>query len=126
MNTTENKEYIYGDEERIDALDHLIFHEIGQQAQWAQTMKMWEERARQQRRHRLLPVLSNVASVAALFVLGLIVEAMVPGIKIADSLVDSPSAPAVEQTPVQPAPSSAVTPDTAVIGIVDSTASPQP
>ena len=126
MNTTENKEYIYGDEERIDALDHLIFHEIGQQAQWAQTMKMWEERARQQRRHRLLPVLSNVASVAALFVLGLIVEAMVPGIKIADSLVDSPSAPATEQAPVQPSSPSAVTPDSAVIGIVDSTANPLP
>ena len=126
MNTKENKEYIYGDEERIDALDHLIFHEIGQQAQWAQTMKMWEERARQQRRHRLLPVFSNIASVAALFVLGLIVEAMVPGIRITDSLVDFPSAPAVEQTPVQPSSAAAVTSDSAAISNVDSTASLQP
>ena len=75
------------DEERIDALDHLIFRELGQQAQWQQTMEMWEQRARQQHRLRILPVLSNIASVVALFVLGLIVQAMVPGVRISDSLV---------------------------------------
>ena len=75
------------DEERIDVLDHLLFRELGQQEQWQQTMAMWEQRARQKRRLRILPVLSNVASVAALFVLGLIVEAMVPGVRISDSVV---------------------------------------
>lgn len=75
------------DEERIDVLDHLLFRELGQQEQWQQTMAMWEQRARQKRRLRILPVLSNVASVAALFVLGLIVEAMVPGVRISDSFV---------------------------------------
>lgn len=84
------------EEERIDALDHLIFRELGQQAQWQQTMNHWEQRARQQRRLRFLPVLSNIASVAALFILGLIVEAMVPGINLSNSFI--PSKPATEKT----------------------------
>ncbi|MCR4994450.1 MAG: hypothetical protein K6A32_03585 [Bacteroidales bacterium] len=90
------KDYISHDEERIDALDHLIFRELGQQAQWQQTMAMWNQRARQQRRLRFIPVLSNIASVAALFILGLILEAAVPGIGVSDSLV--PAKPAIEQS----------------------------
>ena len=93
MNTNED---LHLEEERIDALDHLIFRELGQQAQWQQTMNHWEQRARQQRRLRFLPVLSNIASVAALFILGLIVEAMVPGINLSNSFI--PSMPATEQT----------------------------
>lgn len=73
-------------EERIDEVDHLIFRELGQEAKWRQTLAVWDQRARQQRRLRILPVLSNVASVAALFVLGLIVEAMVPGVPVSDSI----------------------------------------
>ena len=93
MNTNDN---LHLEEERIDALDHLIFRELGQQAQWQQTMDRWEQRARQQRRLRILPVLSNIASVAALFILGIIVQAMVPGINIANSII--PLTPTTEQT----------------------------
>ena len=95
MNTNDN---LHSEEERIDALDHLIFRELGQQAQWQQTMQHWEQRARQQRRRRFLPVLSNIASVAALFILGLIVQAMVPGINLSDSFI--PSIPTTENPAV--------------------------
>ncbi len=95
MNTINHNE----DEERIDALDHLIFRELGQQDTWRQTMQQWEERQRQrqqQRRYRLIPVLSNIASVAALFILGLIVEAMVPNTQLFDSINEAQPTPPVE------------------------------
>ena len=95
MNTNDN---LHLEEERIDALDHLIFRELGQQAQWQQAMRHWEQRARQQRRLRFLPVLSNIASVAALFILGIIVQAMVPGINLSDSII--PSIPSTEKPAV--------------------------
>lgn len=97
MNTNDN---FHLEEERIDALDHLIFRELGQQAQWQQEMRRWEQRARQQRRLRILPVLSNIASVAALFILGIIIQAMVPGINISNSLV--PSTTTTDSTVVAP------------------------
>ena len=112
---THDTEQCYGEEERIDTLDHLIFHEIGQQSQWVQTMQMWEERARQQRRRRLLPVFSNIASVAALFILGFIVEAMMPDVKVTDSITDTPSqteqAVSPTQTPGQQLTTPALTGD---------------
>lgn len=95
MNTNDN---LHLEEERIDALDHLIFRELGQQAQWQQAMRHWEQRARQQRRLRFLPVLSNIASVAALFILGIIVQAMVPDINLSDSII--PSIPSTEKPAV--------------------------
>ncbi len=95
------------DEERIDAVDHLIFRELGAQEQWAQTMQRWEERQRQQRRLRILPVLSNIASVAALFILGLIMEAMVPGLRVTDSLVWTSPSPETVAAPDSTAAASA-------------------
>lgn len=66
------------DEERIDAVDHIIFKELGEQARLKQKMQEWEERKRKQLRLRLLPVVSNIASVAALFVMGVFLQAMLP------------------------------------------------
>ena len=66
------------DEERIDAVDHIIFKELGEQARLKQKMQEWEERKRKQLRLRLLPVVSNIASVAALFVMGIFLQAMLP------------------------------------------------
>ena len=66
------------DEERIDAVDHIIFKELGEQARLKQKRQEWEERKRKQLRLRLLPVVSNIASVAALFVMGVFLQAMLP------------------------------------------------
>ena len=109
MSTNSNT---HPDEERIDALDHLIFRELGHQAQWHQTMAMWDQRVRQQRRLRILPVLSNIASVAALFILGLIVQSMVPGVSISNSLIHPQ--PAVQSAP----PTDTLNADTARAAIV--------
>lgn len=83
--TTDKK--INLDEERIDALDHLLFRELGRQDVWRQQMQQWEARQRQQRRLRLLPVISNIASVAALFILGLFLQAALPSTNVSTSLV---------------------------------------
>ncbi len=95
------------DEERIDALDHLVFRELGHQAQWRDTFARWEQRQQRARRRRLIPVFSNIASVAALFLLGLIFQAMVPNLSIWNNLQDAP----LQDTP--PAePASVLVPDT--------------
>lgn len=88
-------EHINLDEERIDALDHLLFRELGRQDAWRQQMQQWDARQRQQRRLRLLPVISNIASVAALFILGLFLQAALPTTNVSASLV--PPAETTEQ-----------------------------
>ncbi len=85
------------DEERIDAVDHIIFRELGEQARLKQKMQEWEERKRQQRRLRMLPVVSNIASVAALFVMGLFLQAMLPDTKVATDIL--PQIEQHEETP---------------------------
>ncbi len=82
---TDNRN-LYADEERIDAVDHIIFRELGEQARLRQKMQEWDERKRQQRRMRLLPVVSNIASVAALFVMGLFLQAMLPDTNVATEI----------------------------------------
>ena len=86
IRTTEHKymntQNHHNDEERIDALDHLIFRELGRQQQMRQQMQQWDNRQRQRFRSRLLPVVSNAASVAALFVMGLVLQAMLPTTKV--------------------------------------------
>ncbi len=89
---TDNRNH-YPDEERIDAVDHIIFRELGEQARLKQKMQEWDERKRQQRRMRLLPVVSNIASVAALFVMGFFLQAMLPDTKVATDIL-----PQIEQT----------------------------
>lgn len=94
-----NNEYMNPDEERIDALDHLIFRELGRQDAWRQMMQQWEARQRKQRRLRLLPVISNIASVAALFVMGLFLQAMLPTTNVSTAII--PADPSPEVTGVQ-------------------------
>ena len=71
-------------DERWDALDDLIVSELGKQQQWRDTMDAWEARRRQQRRLRLAPVISNLFSVAALMVVGFILQALIPQTRLAD------------------------------------------
>ncbi len=93
----ENNTY-QDNEERIDQLDHLLFRELGSQQQWRHTFQMWEQRQRQQRRLRLVPFISNAASVAALFIVGVLVQAFVPKLTLSDRLpsvsIQKESAPA--------------------------------
>ncbi|MBQ9285888.1 MAG: hypothetical protein IJ209_06385 [Bacteroidaceae bacterium] len=83
------------DEERIDAVDHIIFRELGEQERLRQQMQHWEELQRKQRRLRLLPVVSNIASVAALFVMGVFLQAMLPKTRIANDITTTTDSTAV-------------------------------
>lgn len=85
------------DNERLDALDELLIREMGHQAQWRQTMLDWEARQRRQRRLRLMPVISNVLSVAALMILGFILQALIPQTKLTDEAASHPLLPTLEQ-----------------------------
>ncbi len=71
--------------EQQDALDQLIINELGQQDRLRQMMQSWEVRRRAQRRQRLIPFISNVLSVAALMVVGLIIHALIPKTTMASS-----------------------------------------
>lgn len=80
-----------------DALDNLILNELNEQARWHQTFAAWDARQRQQRRRRLLPVLSNIASVAALVVLGFVLHALVPVQKLVGNTTADQMIPKMEQ-----------------------------
>lgn len=77
--------------ERLDALDELIVQELGKQQQLRDMMKQWdgeqlavdceqvaEEKRRRARRLRLMPIISNILSVAALMTVGFILQALIP------------------------------------------------
>jgi predicted nucleic acid-binding Zn ribbon protein len=77
--------------ERLDALDELIVQELGKQQQLRDMMKQWdgqqvamdcgevaEEKRRRARRLRLMPIVSNILSVAALMTFGFILQALIP------------------------------------------------
>ena len=84
--------------ERLDALDELIVQELGRQQQLRDMMKQWdgqqtiegseqtaicreqaaEEKRRRARRLRLMPIISNILSVAALMTFGFILQALIP------------------------------------------------
>lgn len=84
-------------EEPQDALDHLIINELGQQARWRGIMQEWDMQQRRRRRLRLLPVMSNIASVAALMILGFILQAFLPKTQLVDSTAASQAVPVMEQ-----------------------------
>ena len=88
------------DEERIDAVDHIIFRELGEQARIRQKMHDWDERKRKQRRLRLLPVVSNIASVAALFIMGVFLQAMLPKTHLTTDITQTADSTVVEEPPV--------------------------
>lgn len=79
-------EYTSPDEERIDAVDHLLFRELGRQQLLRRQMQEWDQRQRRKLRLRLLPVVSNIASVAALFIMGLFLQAMLPEAKVTTAI----------------------------------------
>lgn len=77
--------------ERLDALDEMIVQELGKQQQLRDMMKQWdgelkavdceqavEEKRRRARRLRLMPIVSNILSVAALMTVGFILQALIP------------------------------------------------
>ena len=84
-------------EETMDELDQLIAHEINSQAQWQAMMQDWEQRKRRQRRLRLLPVISNIVSVAALMVLGFFIQSLMPEAKLADQNKADQLIPVIEK-----------------------------
>lgn len=95
----ENK-YNIEEPEQLDALDQLIIDELGQQQRLRSMMRQWDEeqsegcvedqhalvlklqeQRRRQRRLRLVPIISNILSVAALMTVGFILQAVLPTLK---------------------------------------------
>ena len=95
----ENK-YNIEEPEQLDALDQLIIDELGQQQRLRAMMRQWDEeqsegcvedqhtlvlklqeQRRRQRRLRLVPIISNILSVAALMTVGFILQAVLPTLK---------------------------------------------
>jgi hypothetical protein len=115
-----------------DAIDQLIIDELGHQEQLRRKMKEWDcrmaletpsrlssnDRQRLLRRHRLVPIISNILSIAALMVVGLILQALVPGFGLTSQATSDQLLPAVEKTinssPSAPAAGS-ILPDTAAV-----------
>ena len=77
----ENK-YNVEDTERLDALDELIVSELGEQQRLRLMMQAWETRKRTARRLRLVPIISNILSVAALMTIGFILQALMPDMNV--------------------------------------------
>ena len=96
--------------EQLDALDELIINELGQQQRLRAMMQRWELRQRRARRLRLLPIVSNILSVAALMILGFVLQALVPGLHATtttvadDVIIHDPTLPSDPQNPVAPLP----------------------
>lgn len=86
-----------------DRLDQLINSELQHHERWQQMHMRWDsqrERRRLAQRHRYLTIVSNVASVAALLVVGFLFQNVAAGIQ--SSSLESNIAPAaIEQ--VEPA-----------------------
>lgn len=89
-------DYTHQPDERLDALDQLIVCELGKQQQWRDTMRAWEARRRQQRRLRLAPVISNLLSVAALMVVGFIMQALIPRVHLTNETAAERLLPVME------------------------------
>ena len=83
--------------ETQDALDRLIIDELGQRERWRGLMQGWELQQLRRRRMRLLPVLSNIASVAALMIVGFVLQALFPKTTLADRTQTEKMIPAIEQ-----------------------------
>ena len=83
--------------ENHDALDQLIIGELGQQVRWRKLMQDWEQQQRKRRRMRLLPVFSNIASVAALMIMGFILQAFLPKTNLANQITTEPLMPHFDQ-----------------------------
>jgi len=84
--------------EQLDDLDKRIIHELGEQARLRAMMQMWEARRRATLRRKLIPIVSNIISVAALMVLGLILQTMIPGRAINTQIPVKDYQPKIEQT----------------------------
>ncbi len=72
MNTTTH------DTTHADSLDLAIISELTAQETLRRQFARWQAQHDNSRRLRLTPLIANLASIAALFVAGLIVQALVP------------------------------------------------
>ena len=115
-----------------DAIDQLIIDELGHQQKLRQKMMEWDRQValgapsrlasdnhhRLRLRHRLVPIVSNILSIAALMVVGLILQALVPGFGLTSQVTSNQLLPAVRQT-ITSSPSGTeavhVLPDTAAV-----------
>ena len=102
MDTKYNPE----ESQQLDALDGLIIEELGQQQRLRTMMKQWDQqmpqesseeqhalvklqqdqRRRALRRLRLVPIVSNILSVAALMTVGFILHALLPSLHATTSI----------------------------------------
>ena len=79
-----------------DFTDEVIRHELQQQALWRKRQKEWDssmERARLSRRHSYLTIISNIASVAALLIVGMVLQNLAASFK--SSRIEVSIAPAI-------------------------------
>ncbi|MBO4906445.1 MAG: hypothetical protein J5486_05350 [Bacteroidaceae bacterium] len=86
------------DKNENDYIDHLIENELEQQANWLQRQKEWDARRGKMqisRRHRYLTFASNIASVVALLIVGIVIQNVTANIKA--SRMSGSVAPAVIQ-----------------------------
>ncbi len=85
-----------------EPINQLIDHELSEQVRWQRLHNLWDSRRERQRlrlRHRYLTIVSNIASVAALLIVGLIMQNVAAGVKA--SRLQSNVAPSVLQATEQ-------------------------
>lgn len=123
----ENK-YTFEESGQLDALDHLIIDELAHQQRLRQQMRLWDqqmqvpdnalilrrqEQRRRARRLRLVPLVSNILSVAALMTVGFIIQALLPSLNATTTTSADDIRPAIEQVlPATPSSSAVQTPVT--------------
>ena len=122
----ENK-YTFEEPEQLDALDNLIIDELGHQQRLRHLMQLWDqqqtddpaalalrqqEQRRRARRLRLVPIVSNILSVAALMTVGFIIQSLLPTLNASTTASSADDIlPAIEQVlPATPSSSAVQTP----------------
>ncbi len=122
----ENK-YTFEEPEQLDALDNLIIDELGHQQRLRHLMQLWDqqqtedpaalalrqqEQRRRARRLRLVPIVSNILSVAALMTVGFIIQSLLPTLNASTTASSADDIlPAIEQVlPTTPSSSAVQTP----------------
>ena len=122
----ENK-YTFEEPEQLDALDNLIIDELGHQQRLRHLMQLWDqqqqtedpaalalrqqEQRRRARRLRLVPIVSNILSVAALMTVGFIIQSLLPTLNASTTASSADDIlPAIEQVlPTTPSSSAVQT-----------------
>lgn len=103
-----DSKYNFEEPEQLDALDELIISELGQQQRLRAMMQQWDrqmqldQRRRAQRRLRLVPIVSNILSVAALMTVGFVLQSLVPGLRASSQTSADDLLPVIKSTVSSP------------------------